>query len=50
MTACTTTVAWASRSSGQNTIEARASLRSQPITPHPAATRFVARTAIPTTM
>src|SRR6185436_20101249 len=43
-----TTVACASRSSGQNTIEARAYLRGHPIAPHTAATRLVASTATPT--
>ncbi len=50
ITAWTTTVAWATRSSGQKVIEARASLRSQPTTPQPAATALDASTAIPTIM
>ena len=39
--------AWATRSSGQKTIDAAASLRSQPTTPQPAAIRFDASTPIP---
>src|SRR5918992_168411 len=49
-TACTTTVAWATRSSGQKPIEARASLRSHATPPHPAATAFEASTAMPNAM
>ena len=45
-----TTLAWATRRSGQNTIEAAAFLRSQPTAPQPAAVALATSTAMPTAM
>src|SRR5919109_1361561 len=48
--ASTTTVAWATRRSGQKMIDMPASLRAQPTAPQPAATALATSTAMPATM